>query len=105
MNRYEILLYAIILLGVVSKFLIEFLNLKNISTILPTEFHGWYDEAKYKVSQNYLTETTRFGLVTTAITTPILVVFIYFGGFNFLDHMARSYTNNTIVAGLIFSAL
>ncbi len=106
MNNYEILVYIILLGGLALNTLIEKLNLKNLSDVLPKEFEGWYDQEKYKRSQSYLKENVRFGLLTSFIFVPMLVVFIYFGGFNYVDRFARGFAHDfglgQVQIGLIF---
>lgn len=103
MSFYEILVYVILLGGLAISIFIEKLNLKNISDILPSEFVGWYDQEKYKKSQDYLRENVRFGFLTDFIFTPLLVLFIFMGGFNYIDQFARSWGYSDIVTGLIFT--
>ena len=102
MNIYLIIILAILvgqyLLGLTS----DLLNVSNIQEELPEEFKDVYDKEKYKKSQQYLKDTTKFGLFTSTISIIFLIPFIVFGGFKYIDLVARNIANNQILQGLIF---
>lgn len=85
--------------------IVEKLNLGSVSTLLPKEFEGFYDAQKYKKSQKYLKEQTKFGLSKDAIFTGLIVIFILCGGFNFVDSIARGFRLNPIFTGLAFAGI
>ncbi len=82
--------------------LVESLNLKRARMPLPDEFRGVYDEDKYRQSQQYLRETTRFGLLHNSISTVAMLLIIFFGGFNYVDRFARRLGGGEITTGLVF---
>ncbi|MDD5022495.1 MAG: M48 family metallopeptidase, partial [Endomicrobiaceae bacterium] len=77
-------------------------NVKNMSDALPKEFEGYYDGEKYKKSQNYLKDKTKFSFISSSFVLVAGLVFILAGGFNFVDIFARSFGYSEIVSGLIF---
>ncbi len=81
------------------------LNLNNMSEELPGEFRGFYDGERYRESQQYLRETTVFGLIHDTFYILGILAFILSGGFNFVDGIARSQGDGTIVTGLIFAGI
>ena len=105
MNLFLIIILVILvgdyLLGVV----VDVLNVKHLKTDLPAAFSGYYDEEKYRKSQEYLKENTRFGLITDSITTPAIIIFILMGGFNWVDQFARTLNWGPIATGLVFAGL
>ena len=105
MNFFLALILVIIIGNYILDVLVETLNVRHISTVLPQEFEGFYDAHKYKKSQEYLRETTRFGIMVDSITTPLTIAFILFGGFNFVDQIARGFKLNAIITGLIFAGI
>ena len=105
MNIYLIIILIIIVGDYLLDYIVETLNVKHVKTELPKEFEGYYDAEKYKKSQNYLKETTRFGIITDTITTPITLAFILIGGFNYVDQIARGFQLATIPTGLIFAGI
>lgn len=105
MNTYLIVILAILIFNYILNLVVEVLNLSAINTVLPQEFKGWYDEAKYKKSQNYLRENTRFKLFESSFLTFVILFFILSGGFNSIDRAARSFGLGSILTGLIFAGI
>ena len=105
MNFFLILILIIIVGDYILDLVVENLNVRNLRTELPREFEGSYDDMKYKKSQEYLRETTRFGIFIDSISTPLTIAFILLGGFNLVDQLARSFNQNLIVTGLIFAGI
>lgn len=102
MNIFLIIIIAILvgqyLLGLIS----DSLNLSNIQEELPNEFKDVYDDEKYSKSQQYLKDTTKFGLIQSTFSTFFIISFIILGGFNYIDSIARATTEHEILRGLIF---
>ncbi len=105
MNIYLIIILLIIASDFILGLVVDSLNMRNVSTVLPDEFAGWYDAERYRKSQDYLKENTRFRLLVDSITTPITVAFILLGGFNLVDLAARSFGLGSIPTGLIFAGM
>ncbi|MCB0349068.1 MAG: M48 family metallopeptidase [Bdellovibrionales bacterium] len=93
---------AIILFSYILDVVVETLNLKRITTQIPSEFVGLYDQEKYIKSQEYLRTNTRFGLVQSTVSTLLLLAFIFLDGFIYLDNWVRLQTNTPILQGLLF---
>jgi STE24 endopeptidase len=105
MNVYLVLILVIIIGDYLLDIVVETLNLRHLSTDLPQDFEGFYDAEKYTKAQHYLIENTRFGIIVNSITTPLTIIFILIGGFNFVDQYARGFTGNPLLAGLIFAGI
>lgn len=105
MNAYLIIIIIFLAASFLASFITDYLNIKNISGILPDEFKGYYDEEKYKKSQNYLKDNTIFGFINSFVVFFLEIIFIIAGGFNFTDKFARSFGYGEIVSGLIFVAV
>jgi STE24 endopeptidase len=105
MNYYLAIILAILIGSYLLELLVERLNLRSLKTELPEEFEGYYDSERYRKSQEYLLENTRFGLITSSIETPAILAFILIGGFNHVDLLARSFHLDTIPTGLIFTGM
>lgn len=102
--RIYLIIIMILLAGnYLLEMLVEILNLRNASPNLPEELAGFYDEARYRLSQAYLKDNSYLGLIADGVTTLALVLFILLGGFNVLDHFARSFRCGGIMTGLIFA--
>ena len=103
MNLYLIIILTIIIGNYLLDTIVKILNTKNMQPELPQEFIGTYDEEKYKKSQEYTRETTRFSHFSSTFSTTLTIVFILLGGFNYIDIFARSFEFNSIITGLIFT--
>ena len=105
MNGYLILILAIILISFTLEVVVSLLNLQSLRPDLPKEFADVFDKEQYAKSQDYTRTTTRFGLLQNSIMTPITILFILMGGFNWIDNLARSLDQNSIITGLVFTGL
>ena len=104
-NAYFIFILAILIGNYLLDTIANLLNVRHAKVHLPREFVGCYDQEKYRKSQKYLKENTRFSIIMDSITTPALIAFILWGGFNAVDQYARSFHLGTIPTGLIFAGL
>lgn len=96
-----------ILIGIIIvKFLfdtfIDSLNAKHFNDAIPPELEGIYNEEEYLKSQAYKKANYKFSVVTSIISIVATLLFFIFEGFAFVDHIARSFSDNTIVITLIF---
>ena len=89
---------ASFLLGVFS----NLLNLKALKPELPSEFDDVFDGEKYAQSQAYTRETTKFGLLESAFSLVVFLLFWWLGGFQWLDRLVRDFGFGSIVTGLCF---
>ena len=105
MNVFLIIILFILIGDYALGLVVDTLNVKHLKTDLPVAFSGYYDGEKYRKSQQYLKENTRFELITGSISMPAVIVFILLGGFNWVDQWARSFHWGPIATGLIFAAI
>jgi STE24 endopeptidase len=105
MNGYLIFILALLVFSRILSLIVERLNLSNLSTEIPEEFHGVYDEEKYAKSQNYLKDNTRFGELQANLMLPITIAFILLGGFKWVNDIAQSASEHMIIQGLVFAAV
>jgi STE24 endopeptidase len=104
MNIYLVIILFAIIGNYLLHVIVGTLNLRHLKPELPEEYTGYYDAGKYKTSQSYLRENTRFDRLAETIVVPILVVFILAGGFNLVDQFVRSLELGPIPTGLIFAS-
>ena len=102
---FLIIILTILIGEYLLNLIVDTKNVRYLKTDLPEEFSGYYDREKYRKSQEYLKENTRFGLITDSIATPVTIAFILLGGFNLVDQFARSFHLGTIPTGLIFAGV
>jgi STE24 endopeptidase len=105
MPIYLIIILVILIGEVILDLIVESLNKKYASPVLPKEFEGYYDAEEYKKSQRYLIDGTNFNLTKDTFFMFITVLFILIGGFNSVDKLARSLDLSHILTGLIFAGI
>ncbi|UCE93049.1 MAG: M48 family peptidase, partial [Flavobacteriaceae bacterium] len=105
MNGYLIFILAVILTSFTLEVIVSLLNLRSLHPDLPPEFADVFDEQLYARSQEYTRATTRFGLIQNSISTPLTILFILLGGFNWIDTIARSFEHGPIITGLVFTGM
>jgi len=81
------------------------LNLRSFPTAVPAELQDVMDGQKLEQARAYLLTNSRFHLIESLASLITLIVFWILGGFGWLDQLARSFSGNLIVAGLIFLTL
>lgn len=98
---FNIFIAIIIISFLVDKWL-DFLNAKQFDTPIPTELSDVYDKTEYEKSQRYKQVNYRFSLLTSIVTIIVTLLFFFLDGFAFVDGIARTYSDNSIVFALIF---
>ncbi|MEM8677846.1 MAG: M48 family metallopeptidase [Planctomycetota bacterium] len=98
-----------VMLTVVGFFLLDlfanWLNVHALKERVPDEFTDVFDAEKYAKSQAYTRATTRFGMLESALSLLIFVVFWCVGGFGWMDHLVRGWVSSEILRGLIYVGL
>ena len=102
MNIYLLIILSALIGEFLLRTLVRVLNLKALDPGLPNEFQGYYDEEKYARSQEYTRVNTRFAFFTTSFDLIVILVFILFGGFNFVDQIVRGFGLSILPSGLAF---
>ncbi|WP_100612432.1 M48 family metallopeptidase [Confluentibacter lentus] len=96
------IIIAIILVNFIVDKILDALNAKHFNDTLPKDLEDVYDETEYKKSQNYKATNYRFGLITSTFSLVLTLAFLFFDGFEFVDDIARGFSDNSIVIALIF---
>lgn len=81
---------------------LDYLNAQRFQNPVPKELVDVFDTEEYLKSQEYKKTNYRFGLLTSTFSLVLTLAFLFFGGFEWLDSIARSYTDNPIVMALLF---
>ena len=84
--------------------LADYLNLSRLRDDLPRDFEGVYDPERYRRSQEYLKDNTRFGWVTATFELAVILAFWFGKGFPLLDEWVRAFNYGPIICGLIYMA-
>ncbi len=101
----SVLFYIII--GILSaQFLLErildYLNSKRYQDPVPSELNDVFDPSEYEKSQRYKITNYKFGLITATFSFLLTIGFLIFGGFEWIDSLARSFSDNPIIIALVF---
>lgn len=103
------MLAIIILISLSLLWKIEFIatlfNIKTFPLIAPQELDGMMDQEKLEKARSYLNVNSRFDILKSTFSLTILLCFWFLHGFPFLDNLARSFSENEIVSGIIFLAV
>ncbi|MCW5906857.1 MAG: M48 family metallopeptidase [Chitinophagales bacterium] len=86
---------------VLSKVL-AYLNLQTWNKPLPDEVKNLYEPAKYAEAREYARVNFRFGALTATLSFVVSLGFLVFGGFAWVDGIARSFSEAPILQTLIF---
>lgn len=96
------IIIAILIVNFIIDKILDALNAKHYNDALPPELQDVYDENEYKKSQSYKQTNYKFGVLTSTFSLVLTLAFFYFDGFEFIDNIARNYSDNNIVIALIF---
>ena len=102
MNLFLAIIVGTIIFEYVLSFVSRQLNLKSLTTNLPDQFVGFYDEEKYAKSQNYTRANSSFGRISSTFNFILILAVILLGLFDTLDQYARSFGYSPLITGLIF---
>ena len=103
MNIYLIFILAFLIFEYVINTYSKYLNINSLKLDIPNSFIDFYDKKKYKSSQKYTIDNSKFSLVVSTINLLITIIFIITGGFNYIDHYLRQIiVSNEIVLGLLY---
>ncbi|WP_242135096.1 M48 family metallopeptidase [Aestuariivivens marinum] len=101
-NTLFYIIIAILIINFIVDKIIDALNAKHFNDILPKELQDVYEDTEYKKSQRYKATTYRFGILTSTFSLVLTIGFLWLDGFEFVDNIARSYSDNTIIIALLF---
>lgn len=96
------IIIALILIDFLIDKILDALNAKHFNDPIPSELLDVYDEKEYKRSQDYKKERYKFGIITSTFSLLLMLCFLFFEGFAWVDSIARSISDNAIIIGLIF---
>jgi STE24 endopeptidase len=96
------IIVAVIILDFIVEKILDTLNAKHFDDPIPPELEDVYDEQEYKRSQDYKKERYRFGIITSTFSLLLMLAFLFFDGFAWVNDIAEGFSNNSIVVALIF---
>ncbi|NNK88149.1 MAG: M48 family metallopeptidase, partial [Flavobacteriaceae bacterium] len=96
------IIIGIILVNFIIDKVFNYLNSKHYSDKPPKELEDVYDATEYNNSQEYKRTNYNFGIFTSSFSLIITLAFFFLDGFEFVDDIARSYSEHPIIVALIF---
>ncbi|MFL0353779.1 M48 family metallopeptidase [Xanthomarina sp. GH4-25] len=96
------IIIAILIISFIIDKILDALNAKHFNDEVPQELQDVYDETEYKKSQSYKKTNYKFGLLTSTFSIALTLGFLFFDGFEYVDNIARSYSENPILIALFF---
>lgn len=96
---------AILLSQFTLHFVLDYLNSKRFEAEIPDSLTDVFEAGEYKKSQEYKRANYKFGLISGGFSLLLTLAFLWFGGFNWLDSIVRSYASNSIAIALLFFAI
>ena len=97
-------LVVIVLAAYIIESILDNLNLSTARNALDPKISHLYDAKERERSISYSAEKTRFGFISSTISTLILIFALSYGWFASLDNWARGIVDNQILVSLLFIA-
>lgn len=104
-NTVFIVMIGVLVFGYLLNQLLDVLNLKHTVPALPEELKGIFDEEEYRKSQLYKRDNTRFSFITSSLSTAVILLVFFLGGFGWLDRWISGLVTNYILFVLLFFGL
>ncbi|NJW51622.1 M48 family metallopeptidase [Salinimicrobium oceani] len=96
------IIVGIILIDFLIDKLLDALNASRYNDPVPDTLKDVFDETEYEKSQQYKKANYKFGIIFSTFSVIVLLLFLFLDGFDLVDSIARSISENEIVIALIF---
>ncbi|WP_282113290.1 M48 family metallopeptidase [Maribacter stanieri] len=100
------LVFYCILFILIGEFILatvmNYLNAKRFKDPIPKDLSDVYNTEEYAKSQDYKLTNYKFGIFTSIFSLTLILLFLFFGGFAWVDNIAQSQSKNIIIQALIF---
>ncbi len=80
----------------------NYLNAQRFKDPIPEDLSDVYNTEEYEKSQAYKLTNYKFGVFTSVFSLLLILTFLLFGGFAFVDNIAQNQSDNIIVQALVF---
>lgn len=102
MNTLFYIIIAILIFQFLMETVLEYLNAQRYKDPIPEELNDVFDATEYQKSQDYKKTNYKFGILTSTFSVILTLGFLFLGGFEWIDSIIRSYTENPILMALLF---
>lgn len=96
------LIIGIVLFDFLFERILDYLNVKHFSPVIPTELEDIYDHEKYKKSQEYLKANHLFSMYSSSFMFVLLMFMLLAHGFALVDDWASLLSFNPYLRTLLF---
>lgn len=96
------IIVAIIIIDFILDEALDALNAKHFDDPVPAELNDVYNQEEYEKSQRYKKENYKFGVFASTFSLLLMLGFLFFDGFAYVDSISRSLAENEILIALIF---
>ncbi|MGB5783163.1 MAG: M48 family metallopeptidase [Eudoraea sp.] len=93
---------AIIVLQFLMETVLDYLNSRKFQDPIPEELQDVFDNKEYLKSQAYKKDNYNLGILSSTFSIVLTLGFLIFGGFEWIDLLARNITENPILMALLF---
>ncbi|SIQ81192.1 M48 family metallopeptidase [Maribacter ulvicola] len=80
----------------------NYLNAQQFKNPIPEDLNDVYNTEEYEKSQAYKLTNYKYNLFTSVFSLLLILAFLLFGGFAWVDSIAQNQSDNTIVQALVF---
>lgn len=101
-NTLFYVIIAIISINFIIDKILDALNAKHYKDKIPDELNDVYEPDAYEKSMEYKLVNYKFGVWSSLFSFVLTIAFLVLDGFEYVDEIARSYSDNAIVVALIF---
>ncbi|HDZ04047.1 hypothetical protein LCGC14_0133100 [marine sediment metagenome] len=100
------LVFYCILFILIGEFILatvmNYLNAKRFKDPIPKDLSDVYNTEEYVKSQDYKLTNYKFGIFTSIFSLILILLFLFFDGFAWVDNIAQSQSENIIIQALVF---
>lgn len=96
------IIIGILIVNFIKDKILDAINAQHYNDPMPEELNDVYDTDEYKKSQSYKVTNYKFGIWTSFFSLVLTLSFLLLDGFEYVDNIARSYSDKPIIVGLIF---
>lgn len=96
------IIIALIICNFIKDKILDAINAKHYNDAIPEELKDVYNQTEYKKSQAYKATNYKFGVLTSLVSFILTLVFLLADGFEYIDNIARSFTDKPLLIALIF---
>ena len=80
----------------------NYLNAQRFKDPIPEDLSDVYNTEEYEKSQAYKLTNYKFGVFTSVFSLLLILTFLLFGGFAYVDSIAQNQSDNIIIQALVF---